>query len=62
MAVIPDTSCAVKCPMPSITGMYSNIGKLIIAPPIPNIPEINEPTKPMRKIVMIKLMSILPSF
>lgn len=29
-------------------------------PPIPNIPEINEPINPIKKMVAIKLISVFP--
>jgi hypothetical protein len=48
-----------KCPTPSKTGIYNNIGKFIMAPPIPNIPDIKEPTTPMKKMVIINAISIM---
>src|SRR5699024_4427639 len=60
-ALIPETSCAVRADNPSSGGMYNNIGYLTIDPPIPTIPEINEPMKPTKNSTTInmRLYSIL---
>jgi len=50
---------AVNAVNPNNGGMYKSIGYLIIEPPIPTIPEIKEPTNPIKKSVSINAKSIL---
>lgn len=37
-----------KCCKPNSGGIYNNIGYLTIDPPIPTIPEMNDPANPIR--------------
>ncbi|MNE73380.1 hypothetical protein D3C80_1693890 [compost metagenome] len=63
IALIPETSCAVKAAIPNNGGIYNSMGYLIIEPPTPSIPDIKEPINPIKNITTIKVMSILmPSF
>src|SRR5699024_4468738 len=58
IALSTDTSCAVKVANPKTGGMYNNIGYLTIEPPIPSIPDIKEPTKPIKNKIIISENSI----
>jgi hypothetical protein len=56
---MPETSCAVKAANPNKGGIYKSMGYFMIDPPIPSIPEINDPMKPIKKMMIIKVRSIV---